>query len=304
MQLDRLGIVQWHAKTPPEAALRTKSRENLLPRQLESEGTVSDDNWFRLLRRVSGLVRGIINFGVFVQVYVAAAEGERPVKTSRTNNPGDGRTTKTVEAGARVRDGRGFVSGTTRRREQRQRRDTSRSLPKRPNAGTASVEEKKQDDDNDNNDNNISEANKTPPPVLSPPPASDLVLQWLFPPGRGDDGGAARQAFNRHALCGGAVRGLITIESAVTIVRDAGKVLPVEQAWRYWRGGEAAFKSKGDGGDRKRTEPLPSRRLLLGFQDFVDMCEALKSHVTNASMMDEEGCCIVSSASTVRAAAT
>lgn len=99
-------------------------------------------------------------------------------------------------------------------------------------------------------------------------------LLWLFPKSS-EEGG--RRAFNRHAVCGGAVHALITLESAAAIVRDAGKVFPVELAWRW------CPESSKDG--------TPRGGHLLGFQTFIEMCEGLKDHMSNVSIMSQEDCC-------------
>lgn len=70
-QLDQLGVVRWHSLAqgqPPshvlEALCEPKSKEAVR-------------SWARLLGRVTGLVRNIVDFGIFLQLYVAAAERDR-----------------------------------------------------------------------------------------------------------------------------------------------------------------------------------------------------------------------------------
>lgn len=100
-------------------------------------------------------------------------------------------------------------------------------------------------------------------------------LLWLFPNG-GEECG--RRAFDRHTICGGVDHALITLESAAAIVRDAGKVLPAELAWRWGRG-------------RSGRDGTLQGGHLLGFQTFVEMCEGLKDHMTDISIISYEECC-------------
>lgn len=121
---------------------------------------------------------------------------------------------------------------------------------------------------------------------------SDHPLPWLFL--ESNKQGGARRAFNRHSVCGGAIHGLITLESAAAIVRDAGKVFPMKRAWRWRR--EKAARRVVDQGHAAAGNSMPAGAgCLLGFQDFLEVCEGLKDYMIDVSFMSQEDAARVTS---------
>lgn len=217
-----------------------------------------------------GLVRGIVDFGVFVQLYVAFVDkdekkrenakgrgGERESRTERRQRRGrkdPGLMGKECDSGRNERRTCDFRNG---RRPFLEAIDTAAAETTTADTGYTPREKKE----------------VTPTSTNSAAVDSGRLL-WLFTKSN-EEGG--RRAFDRHTVCGGADHAMITLESAAAIVRDAGKVLPVELAWRWGH------------------ESSSNNRLKIGhlsFPTFVEMCEELKDHMTNVSIIsDEEDCC-------------
>ena len=217
-----------------------------------------------------GLVRAFIDFGAFVQVYVAAAERGRlgvsaaaaaaavvnEEKTRDNEQDKGGRESRTSQQrgeddvspeggdpGATTEGQLGFdCSGDSSRGRQ--------APPETADADAEAVE-------------HLHERGTEGSPVGGSGP-----LPWLFP-NSAEEGG--KLAFNRHAVCGSAAHAKITLEAAARIVRDAEKVFPSERAWRW------CCENKALEGGR-----------LLTFQDFVQMCEGLKEHIAAACLMSPE----------------
>lgn len=228
--------------------------------------------WLRVLGRVVGLVRGFVDFGAFVQVYVAAAKRERLGVSSRASAVNEQKT--------RDNDNE-QDQGEREPRMSRQGGDTHSSRQDSSDPGVA-TEDRHGVDYSDGH----SRVRLVPPEMADVDaktiahhhqgsteelPARSCPLPWLFP--NGPDAGG-RRAFNRHAVCGRAFHAKITLEAAARIVRDAGKVFPSERAWRW------CCENKALGGGR-----------LLTFQDFVEMCEGLKDHLVAASFMSPQDSC-------------
>lgn len=249
-QLDLLGIVAWHARAydgvplraPPEAVAALSS-------------TTPIERWRRILRRVAGLVRRIVDFGVFVQVYVAAAEKEKLVAVSATEAVEEGET----RGNKKVRGGRRARAASSLRKNKQENRNCELDLTDNCNRDRRSSL-KSPERDAETLTHHQREGSKEEQVGRYP-------LMWLFP----DTKEGGRQAFNRHVLCGGAAHSFITLDASLTIIRDAGKLLSVERAWRW------CCESGVLRGGR-----------LLAFQSFVDMCEALKDHMADASIMSQE----------------
>lgn len=104
-------------------------------------------------------------------------------------------------------------------------------------------------------------------------------LNWLFP-ACGDGG---RRAFHRHVVCGGAAHGMVPVEAAAAIIRDAGKALPTDRVWRWccerWE--------RGNGRNSGHRGVFNSGHLLC-FEEFVEMCEGLKEHMIDAIILSPE----------------
>lgn len=203
-----------------------------------------------------GLVRRFVDFGVFVQLYVAAAERERKMALSATAAIKQGETReRKMGRGAR----RTSAGSPLRKKGQAYRSDglgVEQDCRRPPSLATPELDTETLEHHQRQGCEEHVEVENT------------HLLAWLFP--RAKEGG--RQAFNRHALCGGAANALITLDAALTILRDAGKVLPAERAWRWCCENESTL----------------GRGRLLGFQSFVGMCEALKDQMADASIMSPE----------------
>ncbi|CAN0144527.1 unnamed protein product, partial [Pylaiella littoralis] len=262
--LDRLGIMQWRARA------NSRVPSSSLAQQSESGSTDTCGGWHRLLWRVVGLVRGIADFGVFVQVYVAAIDEEGTRREDAKARGGDkesragwrqrgGRTASLLQAhsgliGGRVDDGR------SERRSCRSRCDRRLFLEATDAAAAAAAA-------------TITGTLEHLPDEREEGASTAGRLLWLFPESSQEGG---RRAFGRHTVCGGANNALITLESAVAIVRDAGKVLPLRLAWRW-------------GHDSRKRDGKLRWGHLLGFHTFVEMCEELRDHM-NVSIISQEFC--------------
>lgn len=245
-------------------------------------------NWVRLVGRVVGLVRNIVDFGMFVQLYVVAVERHRltsatgeckstpkEVCWTRTRLPqraweidGNSRPIFPFRRGQAFADNlsllqidggvvegqRGTMYEDFRLTEGRGNKEIA---PEATNANTP-----------------LKAHEQLPPP---------RKLQWLFPRNSEEDG---KRAFDRHVVCGGAMHGLITTESAACIIRDAGKDIPVDRVWRWCCQRPAKEKSKKCG--QRATVGALRRRFLLDFQEFVEMCQALKKHMKDAAFMSPD----------------
>lgn len=254
----------------------------MLPQQKhESRRIASWSRWFRLLKRVVGLVRGIIDFGVFIQMYATALG--RLSHSLRIKCDDNGRMAKGDNINSKGRSAR-YVGA---------RRDRGGREASRLEKGFREEEERGKRNVESNNCQHIGTADN-PAAVASavdslhPQHDSDHPLPWLFP--ESDKDGGARRAFNLHSVCGGAIHGLITLESAAAIVRDAGKVFPMKRAWR-WRC-EKAVRHVVDQRHEAAGNSMPvGAGCLLGFQEFLEMCEGLKDHMMDVSFMGQEDCC-------------
>lgn len=113
-------------------------------------------------------------------------------------------------------------------------------------------------------------------------------LRWLFPAGRGDGG---RRAFSRYAICsggGGDVHGLVTLEAAAAIVRDAGKYISAGRIWRWFCDRSTSGNSLEVAGAGVKPGGASGRRgRLLQFEDFVEMCDGLREHMEDVSIMSD-----------------
>lgn len=194
-----------------------------------------------------GLVRRIVDFGVFVQLYVAATEREQSMALSATvaTKQGETRECGKGQSGRRTRTAtplrhKGQVNGSDGL-------DLTQPSLATPEPGAETLEHHHRQSSEEH--------------------IGTHPLAWLFP--RAKECG--RHTFNRHALCGGAVNPLITLEAALAILRDAGKVLPAERAWRWCCENNTLGRGR-----------------LLGFPSFVEMCEALKDQMADASIMSPE----------------
>lgn len=307
-QLDRLGVTRWSARIHPQLPF---PRETTGASEIGRRSKKARKGWLRILWRVIALVRNIAGFGIFVQVYAAAAVERDRLRASPAAVSVEGSCTR----GGKKGRGRGH-----------------RGRPPLPHLGAS-------DEDNDDDDDDFrpevrpgafsAPAHGRPPPTRSGvgrgtkaddaiawngretvpdaarkgadagagteteitdghmenPEYSSCQLRWLFPgPGRGDGG---RRAFDRYAICGGGIHGLVTLEAAAAIVRDAGKYVSMEHIWRWF-----CVRSVGRNGlEAAGAEPgaAPGRGRLLRFEDFVEMCDGLRDHMEGVSIMSDDG---------------
>lgn len=257
------------------------------------------------------LVRNIADFGIFVQVYAAAVERDRPWASPAAVS----------------------VEGSCTRGGKKGRGQGHRERPPLSHLG-ASDEDNEDDDDDDDIRPEVRPGALSAPAHGRPPPARTDVgrgnkvedaiawngretaldaarrsadtgagteteitdghmenpkypscqLRWLFPgPGHGDGG---RRAFDRHAICGGGIHGLVTLEAAAAIVRDAGKYISMEHIWRWF----CARSTSRNGLEAAVAEPgaASGRGRLLRFEDFVEMCDGLREHMEGVCIMSDD----------------
>lgn len=106
-QLDRLEVVQWRSLANVQPSY-TITRDGDRWRACEKINAVVA-NWARLLARVTGLTRNILDFGVFVQLYVAASESDRLATAAAVE------ATRGRGEGAKTQNKRNDRKPTTRR---------------------------------------------------------------------------------------------------------------------------------------------------------------------------------------------
>lgn len=253
------------------------------------------ESWRRLLRRVRGLVRSFLDFGTFVQVYAAAVERTRLASTiaegeMRASDKHLRRCTRTLRCVGSDDE------GSCKKRGSRQGSTCVSSLsPRQTDAPPREAEYVVTHDHYSSNQDTAAleptgRGTERPHPHddrkkrLQPP---DQLLQWLFPRSSEQD---RRRAFERHAICGGEIHGLITPDAAVAIIRDAGKDVPAERVWRW-------CCKRSSGKIHEEEVPLGALRggRLLGFQEFVELCQGLKEYVKDASLLsgDDSGSQII-----------
>ncbi|CAN0470343.1 unnamed protein product, partial [Ectocarpus sp. 12 AP-2014] len=186
--LDHLGVARWHARVGPPVPLQTitaaeRSSPPMLPQQKhESRRIAPWSRWFRLLRRVLGLVRGIIDFGVFIQMYATAlGQLSRSLRRECDDN-------------GRMAKGDSINSKGRRARYVGARRDTRGTEASRLEKGFREEEEGGKRNVESYNCQHIGTADN-PAAVASaadsvhPQHDSDHPLPWLFPE-RDKEGGA------------------------------------------------------------------------------------------------------------------
>ena len=303
-QLDRLGVTRWSARIHPQVLL---PRETMGTSEAGHKSKKAKKCWLRILWRVLALVRNIVDFGIFVQIYVAAVDRDRP-RVSSAVVSAEGSCTR----GGKKDRGRG-------------RR--GRSPP--PHLGVG-------DEDNDDDDHKF-KRQAHPGSISAPahsrtPPARNIVgwdnraddlvacsgpetandashkgantgagaeaettgghiekpqyscqLRWLFPAGRGDGG---RRAFERYTICGGGIHGLVTLEAAGAIVRDAGKYISADRVWRWfsdWSTRKNSLEATG-----AKPGGASGRGRFLQFEDFVEMCDGLREHMEDVCILSDD----------------
>lgn len=241
-----------------------------------------------------GLVAKIVDFGIFLQLYIATsyrASSALVAKNTRSRNrvgrsarPSnlrehrqdcgiDSEFSPTSCAGhGQLSEGGGVFCP---RKTERGLKGGRHAIWNNHTAGILGRE--KPIDSTDLSTNNSCDSRKNPQPPRQ--------LQWLFGE---DEGEAGRRAFNRHVVCGGATHGLIPVETAAAILQDAGKDLCVERVMRWWC--ERSIRRNDEKAENVRGESAAVLRggRLIGFKDFVDMCETLKDHISDAPMMSPD----------------
>lgn len=269
--------------------------------------------WLRILWRVLALVRNIVDFGIFIQIYVAAVHKDR-ARLSSAVVSAEGSCTR----GGKKDRGRG-----------RRGRSPSSHL----GAGDEDTNDNDDVDDDDESMLKVRPGSLSAPAHCRTPPAriavgwaneaDDLVacsgpetaldaahkssntdagtetettgghieksqyscqLRWLFPAGCGDGG---RRAFDRYTICGGGIHGLVTLEAAAAIVRDAGKYISADRVWRWFSDRSTSRRNSLEAAGAK-LGGASGRGRLLKFEDFVEMCDGLKEHMEDVSIMSDD----------------
>lgn len=269
------------------------------------------EGWFRILWRVIGLVRNIADFGTFVQVYASAAEKDRlrvPASAAAevaaegscaraTGGKGRGRRVSPPSShhgekyGGNDDDDHYYF-----RRKARPGSSSLSAYSRSPTRIDAGQDNKKAHDPiaymyGSGRGIDFQEAlhgaevsaGKTTIAVDEIPQLPSQKLSWLFPVGHGDDG---RRAFARHAICGDGVHGLVALEAAVDIVRDAGKHISMDRVWRWF-----CERSNGNNNVEAGGAKLGStcqRGRFLRFEDFVELCDGLREHMEDVSILSDD----------------
>lgn len=198
---------------------------------MATPSTAAGKDWLRVLGQVVGLVRGFIDFGAFLQVYVLAAERERSgmsaAAAAAVNEEKKTSDNEQDQGGREPRRGeqRGDDDVSPQGGDSRSTREGRHGLDF---SGNCSREGQSAPETSDADAETIEHHHQGGKEELLAD--SYYPLPWLFPNSKEEDG---KLAFNRLAVCGSSVHAKITLEAAARIVRDAGKVFPSERAWRW-----------------------------------------------------------------------
>lgn len=298
-QLDRLGVMRWSARAHPQLLL---PRETMGASEVGHSSKKAREGWLRILWRVLALVRKVADFGIFVQVYAAAMDRDRLGESSAVvsvegscmrGGEKDRRprgTTPSPHLGASDDDDDDGDSSPKVRPGPSSAPAHSRCRPAQISVGRAnkadaliacSGRETALDAARKGADTCAGTEMETPIRHIEKP-QSCCQLRWLFPVGRGNGG---RRAFDRYVICGGGVHGLVTLEAAAAIVRDAGKYISAERVWRWF-----CDRSKGNSLEAAGAKPggASGRGHLLQFEDFVEMCDGLREHMEDVSIVSDD----------------
>lgn len=247
---------------------------------------------------MKGVVKRIVDFGTFVQVYVAAVDKDRLVSSEvggKVRLRPEGFRGCASTPPAEERD----ISSICRKSKHRRGEMSSSTssdfsskfnagLKKGGGGGTTKIIGSGGQQTEDRETACMSIAMDCPRSSYhgNNKPLHSRQLEWLFPRKCEEDG---ERAFARHVMCGGPLYGLITVEAAVAIIRDAGKDISLRRVWRWCCEKSTSKNESGNSdGTGGATAVTPRAGHFLHFEDFVEMCQGLKNHIKNAAIMNPD----------------